>query len=1089
MASRKLVIEFIGDTSSLDRATKRAKGTGGSLRGLGSAAVAASAGVAGLVVVGGRLVKAYEESAKVSRQTRAVLRSTGGVANVTAGDVDRLATATSRKTGIDDEAVASSSNLLLTFKNIRNETGKGRDVFNQATQAAVDLSAAGFGSLESTSKQLGKALNDPVKGITALGRAGVTFSQEQKQAIAALMETGRASDRVKAQQMILREVMSQVGGSAEAQATPFDRLRVTFENLQETLGAHLAPMAEKAAAALDKFLGEMQSGEGAGGRFVATLKDLWAQTQPVAAGMLRIAKGVGEFVAKHPWVVKVAAAMAAVGLAVRGIVFASKISGLSAFLSAAKTGAQTFKGIWAGAGTLAGRLAGENVGVGYKGRAGSIRGAVLSTKAGIVSAFAKIGAAGGAAMAAAAAVALPALVALVLREVGNAVKRALNPKGKGDSGPIQGDKNNAWDLVKSLFGKAAGGPITGGVAGRDSVPALLMPGEHVLTAGEVRNAGGHGAVFALRRALGGGGQAAGVAYGAGGWAKDAEPGAVGGLNSKARRGELAWMREAWGHVAPFLPGAGKGMPAMSFSKSSLFAGMSGGYHKGRMFWPDWLWRGKDRISKAQQLSLLVHEWAHAFQRGDLGGTDAEGGATLFARRVAPGVAAAMGLPYSQPFNRDQYVPEMRKAKRRGEPWIMRGQFRKMAAGGAVGRVSGAAGGTWDWAKAFAAKYGLRVTSNYRTAAQNRAAGGVANSWHMKGSPASPQAFDFVPASQKAAGAARAMGAKEVLIHDAGSGLHLHVGGLSAVASSVGGGASASGGWRTGTATWYKPSSGGINGREGAGAWAGHPVYDTTWGCAAPPEFAFGTLIEFQYKGRSVVCPVVDRGGAIKGTRFDLLPRPAKALGMQSAGRVAVRFRARGKQRPGKPRMQAFRQTGSTFDTARRRSNTNRGIRRDVNAKRMERADSAREGAWLLAGLTPDLKDDLDAASAGFNAADIRVRQYAHGLRFGDKRVTPSMLSDAISARDEWQGRLDKLREPVADTGGTSAPDGSGSDLAAILESIEAGIREQNDRAKLIGSTSGGVLARAVADVASGQIGGQVIRGAQTPMWAGSGARY
>ena len=30
---------------------------------------------------------------------------------------------------------------------------------------------------------LGKALNDPVKGITALGRAGVTFTDEQKKQI------------------------------------------------------------------------------------------------------------------------------------------------------------------------------------------------------------------------------------------------------------------------------------------------------------------------------------------------------------------------------------------------------------------------------------------------------------------------------------------------------------------------------------------------------------------------------------------------------------------------------------------------------------------------------------------------------------------------------------------------------------------------------------------------------------------------------------------------------------------------------------------------------------------------------------------
>ena len=37
------------------------------------------------------------------------------------------------KSGIDDEAIQSGENLLLTFTDIRNEVGKGNDIFNQAT--------------------------------------------------------------------------------------------------------------------------------------------------------------------------------------------------------------------------------------------------------------------------------------------------------------------------------------------------------------------------------------------------------------------------------------------------------------------------------------------------------------------------------------------------------------------------------------------------------------------------------------------------------------------------------------------------------------------------------------------------------------------------------------------------------------------------------------------------------------------------------------------------------------------------------------------------------------------------------------------
>ena len=242
------------------RAFSALKGTAG--------LVAGAAGVGGLVLAGKAMNSEYREAQKVTAQTNAVLKSTGGVANVSRVGVESLAGAISRKAGIDDEAVQSGANLLLTFKNIRNESGKGRDIFNQATQAAVDLSAAGFGSLSSTSKQLGKALNDPVKGMTALGRAGVTFSGDQKKAIEALMATGKASDRVKAQQLILREVMSQVGGSAAAQATASDKFGVALGNLAEAGGKLLIPVLDKAVVVLTAFMNQMLEGRGVGGALV-----------------------------------------------------------------------------------------------------------------------------------------------------------------------------------------------------------------------------------------------------------------------------------------------------------------------------------------------------------------------------------------------------------------------------------------------------------------------------------------------------------------------------------------------------------------------------------------------------------------------------------------------------------------------------------------------------------------------------------------------------------------------------------------------------------------------------------------------------
>ncbi|OZF00558.1 phage tail tape measure protein [Rhodococcoides fascians] len=51
------------------------------------------------------------------------------------------------------------------------------------------------------------------------------------------------------------------------------------------------------------------------------------------------------------------------------------------------------------------------------------------------------------------------------------------------------------------YGKAEGGPITGGVPGKDSVPILAMPGEHMLTTDDVNRLGGQEGVYRFREAL------------------------------------------------------------------------------------------------------------------------------------------------------------------------------------------------------------------------------------------------------------------------------------------------------------------------------------------------------------------------------------------------------------------------------------------------------------------------------------------------------------------------------------------------------------------------------------------------------------
>jgi hypothetical protein len=122
---------------------------------------------------------------------------------------------------------------------------------------------------KSSAIQLGKALNDPIKGVTALQRVGVSFTASQKDQIKTLVDSGKTMD---AQKLILRELNKEFGGSAKAAATPFDKLKVSAGNLAETAGGVLAPALGKAASVANRFLNQIQDGTGAGGKFADAMK-------------------------------------------------------------------------------------------------------------------------------------------------------------------------------------------------------------------------------------------------------------------------------------------------------------------------------------------------------------------------------------------------------------------------------------------------------------------------------------------------------------------------------------------------------------------------------------------------------------------------------------------------------------------------------------------------------------------------------------------------------------------------------------------------------------------------------------------------
>lgn len=216
-------------------------------KGLVTKFAAAGAALGGISLLGDFISEA-RESEKVSRLTANAIKATGGAAKVSADEVGALAMKLSNKTAVDDEAIQSGQNLLLTFKGIRNEAGKGNDIFDQASAAILDMTAGMNNgvvtqeNLKGTSVQLGKALNDPIKGITALTRSGVTFTDAQKAQIKSMVAAG---DTMGAQKIILGELKSEFGGAAEAAADPAQKATVAWGNLKEQLGTQLLPTFNK----------------------------------------------------------------------------------------------------------------------------------------------------------------------------------------------------------------------------------------------------------------------------------------------------------------------------------------------------------------------------------------------------------------------------------------------------------------------------------------------------------------------------------------------------------------------------------------------------------------------------------------------------------------------------------------------------------------------------------------------------------------------------------------------------------------------------------------------------------------------------
>ena len=220
---------------------------------------ATAAAAAGLIKFGSDSIAAAENVAQANNRLGQVAKSMGIFGAQTDQVTDRLikfAEANELTVAVDAEVIKATQAKLLTFKNLAETADEVGGSMDRATMAALDLAAAGFGSAETNAVQLGKALQDPIKGITALARAGVTFTQVEKDKIRALVESGNV---LEAQNLILTAIETQVGGTAEATAKASDRIKLAFDNISEAVGEALLPVFNEFADELVKITPELEA--------------------------------------------------------------------------------------------------------------------------------------------------------------------------------------------------------------------------------------------------------------------------------------------------------------------------------------------------------------------------------------------------------------------------------------------------------------------------------------------------------------------------------------------------------------------------------------------------------------------------------------------------------------------------------------------------------------------------------------------------------------------------------------------------------------------------------------------------------------
>ena len=301
-------------STSSQNLTRSLQGTANKMKSIGkSMSMYVTAPLAGMAALS---LKAFDEQAKALAQVEAGLKSTGNAVGYTSKQLERMAEDLQQNSLFGDEEILKGATAqLLTFTNIAGVQ------FERTQQAALDLATRLDGDLKSSSIMLGKALNDPVANLSALSRAGIQFSTDQKQTVKTLVETNRLAE---AQTLILNELEKQYGGSAEAAARaglgPLQQLQMAIGDLSEEFGKiiaeYLIPFADKMKVVIQRFKDTTPATK----EMILVIAGLVAAIGPLMLGIAGLTTALA-FLAANPIVLTITAIIVAIGALVAAFLY------------------------------------------------------------------------------------------------------------------------------------------------------------------------------------------------------------------------------------------------------------------------------------------------------------------------------------------------------------------------------------------------------------------------------------------------------------------------------------------------------------------------------------------------------------------------------------------------------------------------------------------------------------------------------------------------------------------------------------------------------------------------------------------------